>query len=57
MSDSALFISGSLFTTDYLAEAIKADPAYLAIDVDGLRIALEKIAAAFPQSHKTVDCH
>lgn len=53
MSDSALFISGSLFTTDYLAEAIKADPAYLAVDADGLRIALEKIAAAFPQSHKT----
>jgi hypothetical protein len=53
LSDSALFISGSLFTTDYLAEAIKADPGYLAVDADGLRIALEKIAAAFPQSHKT----
>ncbi|WP_202902872.1 hypothetical protein [Novosphingobium resinovorum] len=53
MSDSALFISGSLFTTDYLAEAIKADPAYLAVDPDGLRVALEKIAAAFPRSDKT----
>lgn len=53
MSDSALFISGSLFTTDYLAEAIKADPAYLAVDADGLRISLEKIATAFPQNHKT----
>lgn len=53
MSDSAIFISGSLFTTDYLAEAIKADPAYLAVDAVGLRIALGNIAAAFPQSHKT----
>lgn len=53
MSDSAPFISGSLFTTDYLVEAIKADPAYLVVDASGLRIALEKIAAAFPQSHKT----
>lgn len=53
MSDFAIFISGSLFTTDYLAEAIKADPAYLAVDASGLRVALEKIAAAFPQSHKT----
>ena len=53
LSDSALFISGSLFTTDYLAEAIKADPAYSVVDVAVLRIALERIAAAFPQSHKT----
>lgn len=53
MSDSALFNSGSLFTTDYLAEAIKADPAYSVVDVVALRIALGRIAAAFPQSHKT----
>ncbi len=53
MSDSALFISGSLFTTDYLVEAIKAAPAYLAVDVTGLRAKLDAVAAAFPQSLKT----
>lgn len=53
MPDSALFISGSLFTTDYLAEAIKADPAYRAVDTAKLRAALETIASAFPQNHKT----
>jgi hypothetical protein len=31
LSDSALFLSGSLFTTDYLDQAIKAAPAYLAL--------------------------
>ncbi|MGD9471235.1 MAG: hypothetical protein AB7G24_05245 [Novosphingobium sp.] len=53
MSDSALFISGSLFTTDYLVEAIRSDPAYSAIDAVDLRQKIEGIAAAFPQSHKT----
>lgn len=53
MSDSALFISGSLFTTDYLVEAIRSDPAYSAIDLADLRQKIEGIAAAFPQSHKT----
>ena len=53
MSDSGLFISGSLFTTDYLVEAITATPAYLAVDVAALRTRLAAIAAAFPQSHRT----
>lgn len=53
MSDSALFISGALFTTDYLAEAIKATPAYRAVDVAKLRARLDQIAAAFPQNHRT----
>lgn len=53
MSDSALFIAGSLFTTDYLVEAIKSDPAYLAVDVSGLRITLTAIASAFPKNQKT----
>ncbi|WP_218667965.1 Eco57I restriction-modification methylase domain-containing protein [Sphingopyxis sp. KK2] len=53
MSDSALVISGSLFTTDYLAEAIKDDPAYLTVDIAGLRHSLETIAAIFPQNSKT----
>lgn len=53
LSDSAFFTSGSLFTTDYLVEAITATPAYLALDVDPLRVRLTGIAAAFPQSHRT----
>ncbi|MFM9852174.1 MAG: Eco57I restriction-modification methylase domain-containing protein [Sphingomonadaceae bacterium] len=53
MSDSALFISGSLLTTDYLDQAIKAAPAYLSVDVAALRAKLDGIAAAFPQSLKT----
>lgn len=53
MSDLALFISGSLFTTDYLVEAIRSDPAYSAIDLADLRQKIEGIAAAFPKSHKT----
>lgn len=53
MSDSALFISGALFTTDYLVEAIKATAAYRTIDVAGLRTQLDEIAATFPQNHKT----
>jgi hypothetical protein len=48
LSDSALFISGSLFTTDYLDQAIKAAPAYLAVDVAALRAKLDAIAGAFP---------
>ena len=53
LSDSGLFISGSLFTTDYLVEAVTATPAYLAVDVAALRTRLAAIAAAFPQSHRT----
>ena len=53
MSDSALFVSGSLFTTDYLIEAITASAAYLAVDVPGLRARLNETAAAFPQSDRT----
>lgn len=53
LSDSLLFTSGSLFTTDYLVEAIKADPAYMAVDPVSVRTALEKIGASFPQNHRT----
>ena len=53
LSDSALFISGSLFTTDYLVEAVTATSAYLAVDVAALRARLAAIAAAFPQNHRT----
>ena len=53
MTDSALFISGALFTTDYLVEAITATAAYRAVDVTGLRARLDQIAAAFPQNQRT----
>ena len=53
MSDSALFMSGALFTTDYLVEAITATTAYRAVDVAGLRAKLTQIAAAFPQIQRT----
>lgn len=53
MSDSALFISGSLFTTDYLVEAVTATSTYLAVDVAALRARLAAITAAFPQNHRT----
>ena len=53
MSDSALFISGSLFTTDYLVDAVTATSAYLAVDTAGLRAKLGGIAAKFPQNART----
>jgi hypothetical protein len=53
LTNSALFISGALFTTDYLAEAIKATAAYRAVDVARLRARLDRIAAAFPQNQRT----
>ncbi|WP_196812812.1 MULTISPECIES: hypothetical protein [unclassified Afipia] len=53
MTDSALFISGSLFTTAYLVDAIKSTEAYRRVDVAGLRARLDEVAAAFPQNHKT----
>lgn len=53
LSDSALFISGSLFTTDYLVEAVTITPAYAAVDVTALRARLAGIAAAFPKNSRT----
>jgi hypothetical protein len=53
LSDSAFFTSGSLFTTDYLAEAVSATPAYQAVDVTALRARLNEIATNFPQDHRT----
>ena len=38
----SFFISGSLFSLDYLVEAIKATPAYRSVDVVGLRIRLDR---------------
>jgi len=53
LSNSVFFSSGSLFTTDYLVEAVAATPAYLAVDVAAFREQLSGIAAAFPQNHRT----
>ncbi|WP_293827040.1 hypothetical protein [uncultured Brevundimonas sp.] len=53
MADSGFFTAGSLFSTDYLVEAIKSSLAYQAVDVTTLRGDLDRIAAAFPQSAKT----
>ncbi len=55
LPDSALIISGSLFTTDYLVEAIKAAPAYLAVDVMALRAKLDAIATPFPKISQTIE--
>ena len=53
MTDSALFIAGALFTTDYFVEAITGSAAYCAVDVAELRTRLTQIATAFPQSART----
>jgi len=53
LSDSVLFSTGALFNTDYLLEAIKATPAYRAVDVANLRDRLSGIAATFPQNART----
>lgn len=53
MADSALFISGALFTTDYLVGAITVTAAYRGVDVAGLRVRLDQIAATFPQNQRT----
>ena len=53
MSDSALFSTGALFSTDYLREAIRDSAAYRAVDVTHLRARLDQIAAAFPQNART----
>ncbi len=53
MSDSALFMSGSLFTIDYLVEAVASTPAYLAVNVTDLRAKLDNIAAKLPKNART----
>jgi len=53
LSDFALFMSGSLFTTDYLVEAVASTSAYLAVDIADLRARLDDIAAKFPKNART----
>ena len=52
-TDSNLFHAGSLFSTDYLVGAIKAEPAYKAVDAGTLRARFVEIADAFPKNAKT----
>jgi hypothetical protein len=53
VADSGLFTAGTLFTADYLVDAIQAAPEYLEVDVSALRSRLETLAAAFPKNHRT----
>lgn len=53
LPDSAMFISGALFSTDYLTDAIKAEATYKAVDAGALRARLVDIAEAFPKNSKT----
>jgi hypothetical protein len=53
LHDPLLFTSGSLFTLDYLVEAIIETEEYRTVNVGELRAHLDAIAAAFPQSHRT----
>ncbi len=53
MPDPTLFTAGALFSTDYLVEAIKAEAAYKAVDIDALRVQLAAIADAFPKNPST----
>ena len=49
MIDSALFTSGSLFSSDYLVDAITVTAEYRAVDVDAVRAQLLAIATPFPR--------
>ncbi len=53
LSDSTLFVSGSLFTTDYLTAAVSNTAEYLNVDAPALRARLTAIAAAFPRHQRT----
>ena len=53
MPDTAFFTSGSLFSTDYLGEAITRTAEYAAIDAAGLRLRLRAIVDGVPRSDRT----
>jgi hypothetical protein len=50
--DPLLFTSGSLFTLDYLVEAVAATEEYRTVNVADLRARLTQIAEAIPQAHR-----
>ena len=50
MSDPLLFVSGGLFTTDYLTHGLRQTAEYLAVDVPRLRARLSALVVALPQA-------
>jgi hypothetical protein len=52
LHDPLLFTSGSLFTLDYLVEAIAETEEYRSVDATELRRRLERVAEAFPRAHR-----
>jgi hypothetical protein len=52
LSDSVLFVSGGLFTTDFLVEGVREFASYRDLDTERLRAGLAKIAHEFPRAHK-----
>lgn len=53
MANSDCFTAGTLFSRDYLVEAIKETAEYRGVELEALRARLDEIAAAFPQNAKT----
>lgn len=52
MTDNTLFSAGSLFTQDYLSDAIKQTDEYQSVDVDAFRTDLGEILEQFPHASK-----
>jgi hypothetical protein len=50
MTDASLFISGTLFTQDYLLDGIKSTTQFTGVDTRAVRVALAKIFAKFPHA-------
>ena len=53
MTDAGLFTAGSLFSSDYLTDAIRGTEAYAAVDTAQVRARLRTLADRFPQSDRT----
>ena len=53
MTDAGLFTAGSLFSIDYLTEAIRGTDAYAGVNTADLRARLQAIADRFPQTDRT----
>lgn len=50
MTDPAYFFSGSLFSTDYLSEAVRTEPAYQSVDTVSLAKHLQELITAVPDN-------
>ena len=53
MIDAGLFTAGSLFSSDYLTEAIRGTDAYAGVNTADLRARLQAIADRLPQTDRT----